>query len=122
MPYKNYFSDYQEIDGGRVMMGNNAVCKIIGMGNVSLELHDGTIWELKEVKHVHDLKRNLIFLRVIDYNGFSIKLESGKLVITNGSKIVMEGIKRNGVYVFDGEVITDLSSVSVGSEKDKTKL
>ena len=42
-PYKNYFSDYQEIDGGNVMMGNNAVCRIICMGNVSLKLNNGKI-------------------------------------------------------------------------------
>ncbi|KAH9671238.1 Integrase catalytic domain-containing protein [Citrus sinensis] len=33
-----------------------------------------------------------------------------------------EGIKRNGVYVLDGEAIIGLSSVSIGSDKDKTKL
>ncbi|KAH9657534.1 hypothetical protein KPL70_023118 [Citrus sinensis] len=49
-------------DGEKVMMGNNAVCKVIGMGNVSLRLHDGTIWELREVRYVPDLKRNLISL------------------------------------------------------------
>lgn len=87
------------------------------MWNVSLKLHDGTIWELREVRYVLDLKRNLIFLGVIDQNGFTIKLESRKLMITNGSRIVMEGSKRNEVYVFDGEAITDFSSVSVGSKK-----
>ncbi|KAH9716149.1 Integrase catalytic domain-containing protein [Citrus sinensis] len=53
-------------DGGNVMMGNNAVCKVIGMGNVSLRLHDGTIWELREVRYVPDLKRNLISLGITD--------------------------------------------------------
>ncbi|KAH9778870.1 Integrase catalytic domain-containing protein [Citrus sinensis] len=49
-------------DGGKVMMGNNVVWKVIGIGNVSLTLHDGTIWELREVRYVPDLKRNLISL------------------------------------------------------------
>ena len=65
-PFKTYFSDYHDLDGGKVMMGNNAVCKVIGMGNVSLRLHDGTIWELREVRYVPDLKRNLISLGLID--------------------------------------------------------
>ena len=121
-PYKNYFLDYQEIDGGKVMMGNNAVCRIIGMGNVNLKLHNGKIQELKEVRHVPDLKRNLISLGMVDQSGFSIKIESGKLMITNGTRIVMEGTKRNEVYVLDGEAITGLFNVSIGFEKDKTKL
>ncbi|KAH9648352.1 hypothetical protein KPL70_025549 [Citrus sinensis] len=53
-------------DGGKVMMGNNAICKVIGMGNVSLRLHDGTTWELREVRYVPDLKRNLISLGITD--------------------------------------------------------
>ncbi|KAH9647652.1 hypothetical protein KPL70_025267 [Citrus sinensis] len=65
-PFKTYFSDYHDLDGGKVMMGNNAVCKVIGMGNVSLRLHDGTIWELREVRYVPDLKRNLISLGTTD--------------------------------------------------------
>ena len=61
-PFKSYFSDYHDLDGGKVMMGNNVVYRVIGMGNVSLRLHDGTTWELREVRYVPDLKRNLIFI------------------------------------------------------------
>ncbi|KAH9768873.1 Integrase catalytic domain-containing protein [Citrus sinensis] len=35
---------------------------------------------------------------------------------------IQRGTKRNEVYVLDGEAITGLSSVFIGSEKDKTKL
>ena len=48
--------------GGRIMMGNNAVCKVIGMGNIHLKLHDGTMRLIRQVRHVPDLKRNLIYL------------------------------------------------------------
>ena len=47
--YKSYFTDYYEYNGGRVMMGNNAVCKIMGISNINLKLHDETIRELKRV-------------------------------------------------------------------------
>ena len=43
------------------MMGNNVVCKIIEIGNIRLKLYDVTIRELKQVRFVPDLKRNLIF-------------------------------------------------------------
>ncbi|KAH9782190.1 Integrase catalytic domain-containing protein [Citrus sinensis] len=48
-PEKSYFSDYHEYDGGRVMMRNNAVCKVTGMGNIHLKLHDGTVKVLKQI-------------------------------------------------------------------------
>lgn len=30
-PFKSHFSEYQACNGGKVMMGNNAVCEIVGI-------------------------------------------------------------------------------------------
>ncbi|KAH9650291.1 hypothetical protein KPL70_026321 [Citrus sinensis] len=121
-PFKDYLLNYHETDGGKVMMGNNAVCKIVGIGNVNLKLHDGTIRELREVRYVPELKRNLISLGMLDKMGLSIKLESGELIISNGDGVVMKGYKRNGVYVLNGEAITGVSGVSISSSRDNTLL
>ncbi|KAH9698871.1 Integrase catalytic domain-containing protein [Citrus sinensis] len=121
-PFKDYLLNYHETDGGKVMMGNNAVCKIVGIGNVNLKLHDGTIRELREVRYVTELKRNLISLGMLDQMGLSIKLESGELRISNGDGLVMKGYKRNGVYVLNGEAITGVSGVSISSSCDNTLL
>ena len=71
-PFKNYVLNYHETDGRRVMTGNNVVCKIVGIRNVNLKLHDGTIRELREVRYVPELKRNLIYLGMLDQMGLSI--------------------------------------------------
>ena len=44
------------------MMGNNAMCRVIDIGNVRLMMHDKTMLEIKYVRHVSNLKRNLISL------------------------------------------------------------
>ena len=121
-PLKDYLSNYHETDEGRVIMGNNVVCKIVGIGNVNLKLHDGTIRELREVRYVPELKRNLISLGMLDQMALSIKLESGELRILNDDGVFMKGHKRNGVYVLDGEAITGFSGVSISSGNDKTLL
>ncbi|KAH9687674.1 hypothetical protein KPL70_014852 [Citrus sinensis] len=121
-PFRNYFNEYQAIDGGRVMMGNNSICKIIGIGDVSLKLHDGSIRVLRQVRHVPDLKRNLISLGVLDQIGCRIKLESGALSVLNGSNLVMSGTRKNGVYILDGEVISGVADVSIKHTEDKTRL
>ncbi|KAH9779095.1 hypothetical protein KPL71_007588 [Citrus sinensis] len=105
-PVKTYFTEYQEIDGGRVIMGNNSICRIIGIGNVSLRLHDGSTRVINQVRHVPDLKRNLISLGMLDQIGCKIRLESGQLCVLNGSNLVMKGTRKNGVYILDGEVIS----------------
>ena len=47
-------------------MGNNAACKVIGIGSVRLKMSDGIIRELDNVRHIPELKRNLISLGMID--------------------------------------------------------
>ena len=85
-PFKDYFIEYHKFDGGRVMMGNNAMCRVIGIGTVKLRLQDGTLLMIKQVKHVPDLKRNLISLEMFDQIGYNIRLESGDLRVLDGSK------------------------------------
>ncbi|KAH9703677.1 hypothetical protein KPL70_011177 [Citrus sinensis] len=121
-PYKSYFTDYYEYNGGRVMMGNNAVCKIMGIGNINLKLHDGTIRELKQVRYVPELKRNLISLGMLDQMGCSVRIESGELMIVKDSQIVMKGSRKNGVFILDGDVVNGKARMSVADTIDKIKI
>ena len=73
-PYKSYFTDYYKYNGGRVMMGNNVMCKITGIDNVNLKLHNGTIRELNQVSYVPELKRNMISLGMLDQMGCSVRI------------------------------------------------
>ena len=71
---------------------------MIGIGTVRLKLHDGIERILQGVKHVPELKINLISLGIIDENGYSVMLESGSLRVSNGSVIVMKGLEPS-VYI-----------------------
>lgn len=84
-PFINHFTKYFECDGGKVMMGNNVMCKVVGIGNINLKLHDGSTYELKQVKHVPDLKRNLISLGMIDQIGCIVKLQNRVMSAVKGS-------------------------------------
>ena len=50
-------------------MGNNAPCKTIGIGTVRIRMADRIIRTLTNVRHVPDLKKNLISLGTLDANG-----------------------------------------------------
>lgn len=70
-----YFTEYQKFNEGRLMMGNNTMCRVISLGNVKLRLHDESVLEVKQVRHVPDLKRNLISLGMLDQMGYIVQLE-----------------------------------------------
>jgi hypothetical protein len=59
-PHRKHFLDYVQGDFGQVHLGDDAPCKIVGMGKVKIKQHNGNQWLLKEVRHVPDLRKNLI--------------------------------------------------------------
>jgi hypothetical protein len=59
-PHRKIFLDYVQGDFGQVHSGDDAPCKIVGMGKVKIKKHNGNQWLLKEVRHVLDLRKNII--------------------------------------------------------------
>ena len=78
IPHKKYFYDYFQGDFGKVRLGDDKPCKIVGMGKVVVKQQNGNQWLLKEVRHVPDLKKNLISTGQLGSEGcvttFQIKL------------------------------------------------
>jgi hypothetical protein len=75
-------------------LGDDAPCKIGGMGKVKIKQHNGNQWLLKEVRHVPDLRKNLISTGQLESEGcISIftdktwKVIKGSLVIAKGEKV-----------------------------------
>ncbi|CAL9127782.1 unnamed protein product, partial [Musa textilis] len=50
-------------------MGNNAACDVIGKGTIRIKMHDGIVRTLTNVRHVPDLKKNLISLGTLEALG-----------------------------------------------------
>ncbi|KAH9800568.1 hypothetical protein KPL71_000711 [Citrus sinensis] len=121
-PDKSLFHTYKSMDGGRVLMGNNNVCKIVGMGSVKIEMLDGSVQTLSDVRHAPSLKRNLISLGMLDGMGYSFKSENGGLKIMNGTEIVMKGVKKNGLYVLEGSSVPGTAAMPVVSDVNRTML
>ena len=69
-PWKDFFTSYTSGDFGSVRMGNDGSTKAIGMGNVRLETSNGTMLILKNVKHIPDIRMNLISTGKLDDEGF----------------------------------------------------
>ena len=55
-------------------MGNNMPCKTIG---IKIRIYDGIVRTLSNVRHVLDLKKNLISLGTLDSNGYKFSAEGG---------------------------------------------
>ncbi|KAG8474295.1 hypothetical protein CXB51_034132 [Gossypium anomalum] len=70
-PNRDWFTTYKTVCEVVVLIGNNASCKIVGVGTIKVKTFDGVVRTLSEVRHVPELKRNLISLSTLDLKGFA---------------------------------------------------
>ncbi|GKC60900.1 zinc finger, CCHC-type containing protein [Tanacetum coccineum] len=105
-PRLDILFDFMECDGGSIQLGDNRECKIRGIGKVRVQQKDGSIFVLHNVRYIPKLKRNLISLGTLKKEGYTIKLQSGKVKVINGSRVILSGIRRdNCVYSLDGHAM-----------------
>ena len=97
-------------------------CSVVGIGTMAINMFDGMTRTLKEVMHVPDLKRNLIFLGTLDKSSYNFKAETGKLTISKGAMVVMNGQKRNDLYILESHTLKGLMGSVLRTETDKTVL
>ncbi|KAH9705459.1 hypothetical protein KPL70_011882 [Citrus sinensis] len=63
----------------------------VGIGTVSLKMFDVVVREITPIRHVPDLKRNLIYVGMLDQMGCIVKVEKGVLRVIKGSMVIMKG-------------------------------
>ena len=89
-----------------VLMENNAICKVVGIGTIKVKMFDNVVRTLMDVRHVPDLKKNLISLGTLDSNGFRYKSENGIMIVLKGVMIMMKGQKvDDNIYKLLGSTI-----------------
>ncbi|KAF5781986.1 putative RNA-directed DNA polymerase [Helianthus annuus] len=91
---RDFFSSYTPGDFGVVKMGNNGLSKIIGVGDVCLKFDTGMELVLHNVKHVSDIRLNLISAGLLDDDGYHSTFGDGVWKLTRGSLIVARGKQR----------------------------
>jgi hypothetical protein len=77
-------------------------CKIVGMGKVKIKKINGNQWLLKEVRHVLDLRKNLISTGQLESEG-CISIFTNKVwKFTKGSLVIEKGEKVGTFYLCTG--------------------
>ena len=94
------------------MLGNDHECKLLGIGDVRLKMHDGSYTTLSAVRHVPKLKRNLISLGELDRNGLKFKGEGAVLKISKGSLACMKAVLQNGIYLLQATTLSGEAAVA----------
>ncbi|GAV64810.1 hypothetical protein CFOL_v3_08325, partial [Cephalotus follicularis] len=100
-----WLTTYGSISGGSVLMGNDIVCKTMGIGIVRIKCHDGAMRTLTEVRHIQNLKKTMISLGSLDSIGCVYTDGGGVLKVSKGNMAVMMGNKVNHLYHMQGSTV-----------------
>ena len=76
-------------------MGDDLPCHMEGIGTILVKMFDEMVRELKDVRYVPQLKRNLIFVGALKALGFEVSIENDVLKMTRGSLVILKGIRHN---------------------------
>jgi hypothetical protein len=100
-------------------LGDDAPCKIVGMGKVQINKKNGNQWLLKEVRHVLDLRKNVISTGHLASEGCISTFTDKAWKVTKGSLVIAKGEKVGTLYLCTGN--TD-SSISLAYARVDTTL
>ncbi|WRX23839.1 GAG-pre-integrase domain - like 7 [Theobroma cacao] len=103
--------------------GDDFSLLVVGIGTIRIRMFDGMVRTL-EVKHVPDMKKNLISLSLLDKKRYKYSDQDGVLNVSKGALTIMKGKLSGDLYCLVGNTIIETVSVvsSNDPEYDVTRL
>ena len=63
---RSWFATYTKTDEGSVTLGDDHPCRVTGIRSIQMWMFDGMVRTLTNMKHVPDLKKNLMSLGYLE--------------------------------------------------------
>jgi hypothetical protein len=120
--HRHWFVTYQSIDDGIVYMGNDISCKVVGIGSIRIKMFDGTVKILTDVRHVPELRKNLISLGVLDTGGYKSIVQGGVMKVYKGILLVMKAKKVGNLFLLEGRTESDHATTVSENDNDSVRL
>ena len=120
-PNAHWFETLNEASGS-VVLGNNQVCDIRGIGSVRLKFENNSVKTLSDVRYIPEVKRNLISLGMLEVRGCSFESSGGRMVIKKGTKVMFEGARRGSLYYVDATVLSQSDGETNSIENNTVRL
>jgi len=65
-PKRELFASFEQLDGGLMSMRDRHTCRLVGKGTVRIRIYDRTLRELKEVRYITSMTKNIISVRALE--------------------------------------------------------
>ena len=120
---RDWFDTFEEVNAGRVKLGDDFTVDVEGIGSVKIKAYGGTVKVLNNVRYVPKLKRNLLSTGTLDRLGFDHSGGRGKTRFYKDGKLALQGTLSGTLYLLDGVTVVAGESNNVTSKsRDETEL
>ena len=110
--HKEYFTSYTSGVTGQVSMENSGSSAIVGKGSICIETNIRCRLVLDDVRHVPDIRLNLLSVGKLDDIKHPSYFGEGKWKLTKGSLIVARGSKQGNLYVTKTKLCNEVLNVA----------
>ena len=105
VPKKGVVNTYKPYDGGSVLIGNDTVCKTVGIDNIRMRMFDGQVRTLTNIRHVPHLKKNPLSLGALKARGYKFFCADGAIKVTKGFMMTLKGEQTANLYKLTGSIV-----------------
>ncbi|CAN1807780.1 Retrovirus-related Pol polyprotein from transposon TNT 1-94 [Linum perenne] len=116
-PSKEFFTSYKAGYQGKVYLGDNQPCDVVGKGEVQIKLN-GYVWKLNDVRHIPDLRNNLISVSQLAKEGYVTTFNHETWKVSRGAMAVARGSMQGTLYMTNGAC----GSIAVAASKEDPNL
>jgi hypothetical protein len=94
-------------------LGDDGTYAIKGIGSTSFQLQSGNVFHIEEILYVPGLKKNLIFVAVLESKGYTVAFSKGKALMWPSNESMSSTMiirsQEGGLYKVTGQVIQALA-------------
>ena len=98
-PHREIIQNYIAGDFCKVYLADGSALDVVDMGDVRILLPNGSIWLLEKVRHIPNLRRNLISVGQLDDEGHALLFVGGTWKVTKGARVLARGKKTGTLYM-----------------------
>ena len=86
-PHREIIQNYAAGDFGKVYLADGTALDVMSIGDVRILLSNGFVWLPEKVRHIPDLRSNLISVVQLDDEGHAILFIGGTWKVTKGARV-----------------------------------
>lgn len=118
-PHRHWFCEYEQYNGGDVLLGDDTAVQIVGRGRVKLRMSDGMVKTIPDVMHIPLMSRNLLSVGTMADSGIIFSCDKNSCKMTRDSIVIARGVRHRTLYKLLGDtVIVGSSFVSENAKED----